>query len=338
MIDFTHAKRTNKGYNGANGNKIQVEYNNEKYMIKFPVHSSRNAALEYTNSCISEYLGSHIFQILGIPAQDTLLGTYTVQGKVKTVVACRDFTSPGIVLQDFASMKNQSIDSVRSGYGTELSDILFTFEDQHAFDTGELEEFFWDMFIVDAFIGNWDRHNGNWGFLYDQEKDTLSFAPIFDCGSSLYPQADKELQYKVLADQSELDFRIFNIPTSAIKINGKKINYFDFISSLEYEGCNRALQRIQPRIDMNKINELIYSVPCISELEKDFYSTMLSQRKERILDYSFARIQKGYAAPEHLTQRQQDKVRLNNEVQDACAASKILDTNNAPHNKIRDER
>ena len=37
----------------------------------------------------------------------------------------------------------------------------------------ELEAYFWDMFVVDAFIGNWDRHNGNWGFLYSQEKDEL---------------------------------------------------------------------------------------------------------------------------------------------------------------------
>lgn len=34
MIDFTDAKRTHKGYDGVNGNKIQIEYNNEKYMLK----------------------------------------------------------------------------------------------------------------------------------------------------------------------------------------------------------------------------------------------------------------------------------------------------------------
>lgn len=337
MIDFTYARRTNKGYNGANGNKIQVEYNDEKYMIKFPVVASKNEALDYTNGCISEYLGCHIFQLLGIPAQETVLGTYMVKDKIKTVVACKDFTSPGIVLQDFASMKNQSIDSARSGYGTELSDILFTFEDQRAFDPVELEEYFWDMFIVDAFIGNWDRHNGNWGFLYDQRADTLSFAPVFDCGSSLYPQADTNLQRRILADQKELDFRVFNIPTSAIKINGKKINYFDLISSLEYEGCNRALQRIQPRIDMNRINELIYSVPCISELEKDFYSTMLMQRKNRILDYSLDQLQKAYNIPEHIAQRE-ETFNLNSEMRDARAASKALDDDSDSHNKFHDER
>lgn len=28
-------------------------------------------------------------------------------------------------------------------------------------------QYFWDMFVVDALLGNFDRHNGNWGFLYD---------------------------------------------------------------------------------------------------------------------------------------------------------------------------
>lgn len=63
------------------------------------------------------------------------------------------------------------IDSERNGYGTELSDILSTFEEQNVIDKVSLSNRFWDMFIVDAFIGNWDRHNGNWGFLYNTVTD-----------------------------------------------------------------------------------------------------------------------------------------------------------------------
>ena len=53
------------------------------------------------------------------------------------------------------------IDSERQGYGTELIDILQTIEEQTLINKEELSERFWDMFIVDALIGNWDRHNGN---------------------------------------------------------------------------------------------------------------------------------------------------------------------------------
>lgn len=43
------------------------------------------------------------------------------------------------------------------------------------------------MFIVDAFLGNFDRHNGNWGILVDECKKTAEIAPVYDCGSCLYP-------------------------------------------------------------------------------------------------------------------------------------------------------
>ena len=146
------------------------------------------------------------------------------------------------------------------------------------------------MFIVDALIGNWDRHNGNWGFLYDARTDQMTLAPVYDCGSCLYPQADDEIMSKVLSNESDLNYRIFEIPTSAIMLNGKKIKYFDFTSSLQNEDCNRALKRIVPRIDMVKIHRIIEDMPFITDLQKRFYCTVLEKRKERILDYSLERL------------------------------------------------
>lgn len=54
-------------------------------------------------------------------------------------------------------------------------------------DPVALTQHFWDMFIVDALIGNWDRYNGNWGFLYNPVTDEVEIAPVFDCGSCLFP-------------------------------------------------------------------------------------------------------------------------------------------------------
>ncbi len=291
-IDFTKLPKRNKAYAGANGSKISVVYEGELYMLKFPPVPSRNQAMSYSNSCFSEYLGCQIYESIGIPVQKTMLGTFTIKGKEKIVVACGDLTKPGIVLQDFASLKNQMIDSARNGYGTELSDILYTFQEQTAVDPEELSKRFWDMFIVDAFIGNWDRHNGNWGFLYDAQSDTMELAPVYDCGSSLYPQADDTIMESVLASKSEMEYRIFEIPTSAILLDGKKIKYFDFISSMQNEDCNRALERIVPRIDMGKITAMIESTPFLSDLQRRFYLTMLAERKARILDFSLNKLDK----------------------------------------------
>lgn len=164
MINFTNFPIRKKAYGGANGNKLSLVYNDDLYMIKLPMHATKNPNLSYTNSCISEYLGCRIFNMLGVKAQETLLGVYEFHGKVRNVVACKDFTSINTIFIDFASVKNQIIDSTSNGYGTELADILDTIEKQNAVDPKELKEHFWNIFVIDAFIGNWDRHNGNWGF------------------------------------------------------------------------------------------------------------------------------------------------------------------------------
>ena len=290
MIDFTNAVQKNKTYAGANGGKISVLYNGEQYMLKFPPFPTINKEMSYTNSCISEYIGCKVFETVGIPVQETVIGTYTSKGKEKIVVACKDFTSQGITLQDFASLKNRIIDSERNGYGTELADILSTIDEQTAMDSETLKTRFWDMFIVDALIGNWDRHNGNWGFLYNNATDEVTLAPVFDCGSSLYPQADEDLMKKILSDKNELNHRIFDIPLSAVTYNGKKINYFKFLSDGKFPDCNKALKRIASRIDMKKIYEIIDNTPTITELQKEFYKTMLTARKERIIDFSLNKL------------------------------------------------
>ena len=284
MLDFTNLPIKKKAYGGANGSKISVVYNDDLYMLKLPMHALKNPNLSYTNSCISEYLGCHIFNMLGVQAQETLLGIFKFHGKVRNVVACKDFTSPGVVIMDFASIKNQIIDSASNGYGTELSDILDAIEKQIAVDPKVLKEHFWDMFVIDAFIGNWDRHNDNWGFLYNQKNDYMEIAPIYDCGSALYPQINDELIKKVLPSKSEMNARVYDMPTSAILVNGKRLNYYQFIKLNEYRECNDSIKRIGPRINLDKINELVDSVELLSELQKEFLKKILKLRKELIID------------------------------------------------------
>ncbi len=290
MMDFTSLPRRNKSYAGANGSKIAVVYNDELYMLKFPGAARLNQEMSYANGCISEYLGSHVFALAGIAVQDTLLGTYRVKGKEKIVVACRDFTGNGLVLQDFTSMKNTVLDSDSNGTGTELEDILEAIEQQHMLDPAVLTRHFWDMFIVDALIGNWDRHNGNWGFLYDPDTDKVQIAPVFDCGSCLFPQADEMIMRAVLEDPAERELRIFERPQSAIRQNGQKLNYFDFISSLKQPDCNAALKRIAPRIQTQDLCALVEGTPFLTKVQRDFYTTMLTERKERILDFSLQKL------------------------------------------------
>lgn len=82
---------------------------------------------------------------------------------------------------------------------------------------------------MDARLDNWDHHNGNWGFLYDRETDRMALAPIDDCGSCLYPQADDAIMRAVLDDPAERDYRVFEAPVSGIRENNRKIRSVDFV-------------------------------------------------------------------------------------------------------------
>lgn len=283
MINFTELPKKKKAYGGANGNKISIIYNENTYMLKLPTHALRNANLSYSNSAISEYLGCHIFNMLGIEAQETLLGTYTHHEIERIVVACKDFVKDGEQLFDFASVKNQVIDSNSNGYGTDIDDILETIEKQTVIDPKVLKERFWCMFVVDALIGNWDRHNGNWGFLYNQKNDSLKFAPIYDCGSCLYPQIDKEMIKKVLSSKAEQKARVFEVPTSAITQNGSRINYHNFLISHKYNGCDNALKSIAVKVNLEEINKLIDGVEILSEDHKTFLKLMIKLRFENLI-------------------------------------------------------
>ena len=284
-MDFSNCKRIiNKAYSGANGKKISVLFEGKQYMLKFPPSGyNKPTELSYTNSCFSEHIGSNIFNICGIKAQNTMLGKYEINRKIKIVCACEDFTAEGSILYDFCSIKNTIIDSEHEGAGTELIDILETIEKQQFLNSEYLLQFFWDMFIIDALIGNFDRHNGNWGFLYNPLEHVSEIAPVFDCGSCLLPQADEKVMDKVLSNEDELNSRIYRFPTSAIHYNGKKINYYDFLCSMINEDCNIALKRMLTKIDLSRINSFIDNDYYLTEKQKTFYKYYIQQRYEKIL-------------------------------------------------------
>ena len=81
--------------------------------------------------------------------------------------------------------------------------------------------------------------------------------------------------------------------------NGSKISvlYNDELYMLKFpavpannKDCNKALKRILPKIDMEKIYNIVEETPFVSDLQKEFYKTMLRERKERILDFSYQKL------------------------------------------------
>lgn len=164
------------------------------------------------------------------------------------MMKCSIFNMLGVKAQETI------LDSDSGGSGTELDDVIDTIEKQKYIAPEKLTEHFWNVFVIDALLGNFDRHNGNWGFLFDDQADEAVIAPVYDCGSCLLPQADE------------------------------KINYYDFLKAAENEDCCEAVKRIVPRIHMTEISAFIDDVPYITELQKAFYKRHIEARYELILE------------------------------------------------------
>ena len=274
MINFTNTKEFFNTYSGSEKKK-KLNYNNEYYLVKFPDPiREKNKNISYINNVFSEYIGSNIFKICGFDTQETLLGLYNYKGKDKIVCACKDFLNNQNILLEFDKLALSTNPDKK--IDTELNDIIETINESKKI-TGitDITDKFYDMFIIDALIGNTDRHNGNWGFILNNKDNTFSFSKIYDCGSCLNPLLDdKDIS---LLDDNEIKNLAINC-YSCIKVNNQKINYYNYITSLKDKECNKALLRIFNNIELNKIKEFILNIECISNIRKNFYISIIEIR------------------------------------------------------------
>ena len=82
------------------------------------------------------------------------------------------------------------------------------------------------------------------------------------------------------------------MPFASLTVNEKKVNYYDFISSLKNEECNAALKRMHDKIDINKLHKIIDETPMISDVRKSFYKTITKERYDIIIDKSYRKLLK----------------------------------------------
>jgi len=278
MRDYSMYEKTPVILSGAE-QKFEIIIDGHRYIVKF----QKNSEVGLTFNYVSEYLGSHIFQVIGIPVQETFLGTYDGAN----VVVMKNFLESGDALVAFNGVGESSLERDKELYQYTYEDITAMLqENMKSTNVEETIDRFWDMFIVDALIGNFDRHGGNWGFI--KRNNQYRIAPVYDNGSSLYPKLNTDEKIAaVLASEEEINQRIYKFPTSHIKVKNRKSSYFEVISSRQFEACNEALKRIVPRIDLNRINLIIDEIEGISELRKQFYKVMLEHRYEKILMHTY---------------------------------------------------
>lgn len=280
-MDYSRYASSGRFYTGAERKK-GILIAGEAYIVKYAKESPDGM----TYSHVSEYLGSHIFAHAGLETQQTMLGT--CDGK--EVVVMKDFLSTEESFVPFNDVGDSSLERDRERYKYTYEDIMqMLMENTKLTNVTETCERFWDMYVVDAWIGNFDRHGANWGFIKRNNKYRI--APIYDNGSALFPKlnTDDKMQ-NILDSKEELERRIFQFPTSQILLNGRKSSYYEVISSMRYPECNEALLRIYERTDMGWVSGFIDGMEGISATRKRFYQVMLEARYEKLLKESYQRL------------------------------------------------
>lgn len=282
-MEYNLFPKNNKLYSGAE-RKIGITIDQEDYIIKF----RKKTRFGIGNNHISEYLGSNIFAHLGINVQEAYVGTYNGE----EIVAIKDFVMGNQQFVAFNDVGESSIDEDRNHFTYSYKDITQILQANNKLKNPmETIEMFWKLYVVDALLGNFDRHGGNWGFIKENLAYTL--APVFDNGSCLFPNLTDEGEMDaIINSETETNKRIYDFPTSQILLRGRKSSYYQVISSLQYPECNKALAYVHQRFDLSTINHIIDKTLFISDAHKRFYKHMIRERYHHIIKDSWERMAK----------------------------------------------
>lgn len=290
LIDFSRCEIDRRSDYGGSDRKKAIFYNGDRYMLKFSEKSDvkNDYGTSHVNNVLFEYLGSHIVASTGIPTHETLLGTYNGE----LVVACKNFLGKNEVLHEFSWYMRTQFDSGELERSPKLMQIYSTIlnDPDLASIQNAAKERYWDTFVADSIIGNFDRHSGNWGYIIGED-DSIRLAPVYDCGSCLYPNLSADKMPAILQSDESIAKRIYGFPKAALLIVEKnKVGYYDMMASGFNKDCSAAVLRMAPRINLDAINEIIDNAPTLNDVRKEFYKTMISKRKEFIVDRAASKI------------------------------------------------
>lgn len=178
QFDVSNAITTSKGN--------QAKWILDNHFIKAPFYYDGVIWQDY----LCEVLASEVCNQLGIPCvnaklcelicyDNTILGSYTT-----------NFLRVNEELIYYSDMhnlyreRNNNLEG-EFGYGTQM--LMKEFLDVYRMYANlDATKYLCDMITLDYLIGNEDRHENNFGVIYNKELDLYSFPPLFDNGISLF--------------------------------------------------------------------------------------------------------------------------------------------------------
>ena len=286
LHDISNVPSNLKTYGGLACTKIGVTLDGIDYLVKYPTSTKaknfKNTSLLYLNNSVSEYLGSKIFKLFGLPVHNVSL----VFRNEKLCALCEDFVKSGRLVE-FRELKStyepgfiNPDGNMSDGSGTDLEETLLVIRNHPILRKLEdYEDYFWKIFIIDALIGNHDRNNGNYGIIIDGT--CVNKAPVYDNGNCLNPSwSDSKMQYYLDDIQKMFDVA-YKVNTCRFTLNGKPINPFHLISSGKYKNCTEAL-RIIDNVSVTDIVGILNSCTVLNETQKRFFTVLLRFRLQHL--------------------------------------------------------
>ena len=303
IIDFSNCELSNRNlqYAGRAGEKRGILFNNEHWFLKFPKNTlgmKKTGTLSYVTSPLSEYIGSHIYQILGYDVHETILGVCFDGKRYKVVCACKDFIkdSKYELLIPYTALRNDTNEVIMNRNednivsASNLNEILFQLENNTVLSKmPDAKERFWDVVIIDYLINNNDRNEDNWGVIKNIERNTYKFAPIYDCGNCFYSKTDDDRISLIMSDENRLNDSSINCITAYEDDEGNNIHFLDLLSS-DNEDLIKSIKKVLNNL-MAKEKEITNFVKNISNEYKDVKITS-DLRKEYYLKTFELRIKK----------------------------------------------
>ena len=230
------------------------------------------------------------------------------------MVACKNFVlscPDDVTLVEFKQIENMFLSSSENRRSPKLENIREIFSSHPFFEDHrqEVSDRYWEQFIVDSIIGNFDRHSENWGYLATVKPGTnipdrfYSLAPVYDCGSSLAPRLSEEEMKTIASDSKKLRDRALDFPSARLTVGDskKQVGYYEFLISDPATEAREAVLRLAPKIQALDLCGLIDQIPGISDIRKEFYVKTIESRIEAIVQpaYELACREKGLT-PERL--------------------------------------
>lgn len=242
LMDVTHWKDDIfSDYGGYTRKCGKIDENGNRWMIKFEKkHSFKSVPLNLFN----QHINSQILRLCGFNVQETFLGVCDDF----LVLCCKNFVPSNSKLITFDVFLRQLYNSY------ELTEIVDLAHFERVLNENEilrpykdnLAKSFWDMVVLDTFIGNIERTISDFGYLIS--KDSVTPSPLYDnrtnCLSCTIP----------------------------LRQNEKVILRDDILFSHSFKDFNDAITRIVPVLEckMAQIHNLIQAQECLSEAQKSW--------------------------------------------------------------------